>query len=71
MKAKINLVTMTDIQRFVDTVSKIKEEVILKDSVGHCVSAKSMLGALYSLEWKDVYVHCDKDITGLILEWIV
>lgn len=71
MKAKINLDTMTDIQRFVNAVSNVEEDVVLKDSIGHCVSAKSLIGAIYSMEWTDVYVYCDKDIAGLILEWIV
>ena len=71
MRAKINLDTMTDIQKFVSVVSKVDEEVTLKDSAGHCVSAKSLLGAIYSLEWADIYCHCDKDIESLILEWII
>lgn len=71
MRAKINLVTMTDIQRFVDTVSSVEEDVTLKDNAGHCVSAKSLIGAIYSMEWSEVYCYCEKDIESLILEWII
>lgn len=71
MRAKINLDTMTDIQKFVNVVSTVEEEVTLKDSAGHCVSAKSLLGALYTLEWADVYCYCEKDIGSLILDWII
>ena len=71
MKAKINLDTMTDIQKFVNTVSSVEEDVTLKDDAGHCVSAKSLIGAIYSMEWATVYCHCAKDISGLIIQWIV
>ena len=71
MRAKINLNTMTDVQKFVDTVSDVNEDVILKDNAGHCVSAKSLLGAIYTMEWADVYCECSKDISGSILSWIV
>ena len=71
MKVKINLVTMTDVQKFINAVEPVEENVTLQDSAGHCVSAKSMLGAIYTMEWAEVYCHCTKDISGLILPWIV
>lgn len=71
MNAKINLDTMTDIRNFTDAVSHIKEDVILKDNAGHCVNAKSLIGALYTMEWVDVYCSCERDISGIILPWIV
>jgi hypothetical protein len=71
MKVKIGLNTMTDIRVFVDRVSSVEEDVILKDNTGHCVNAKSLLGAVYTMEWTDVYCECKKDISGRILPWIV
>ena len=71
MRHKIRLDTMRDIQRFVDTVSNIDTKVTLEDGAGHCVNAKSLLGAIYTTEWTHVYCYCDKDISGMILEWIV
>ena len=71
MRRQIRLDTMTDIQKFVNTVSGVTERVILEGDEGHRVSAKSLLGAIYSMEWTRIYCHCDKDISGLILPWTV
>ena len=71
MRVKLNLDKMSDIQKFVDIASRVEEPVILKDAAGHCVSAKSLLGALYSLEWAEIYCECDKDITCSIFPWVV
>lgn len=71
MKVEINLDTMSSIQKFVEVTSKIEDEIILRDNAGHCVSAKSLLGAIYSLEWETIYCYCSKDISGAILPWII
>lgn len=71
MKQKIRLDTMSDIQKFVSVVSKTGEKVTLEDGEGHCVSATSLLGALYSMEWANIYCHCNKDISGTILPWSI
>ena len=71
MLQKIRLDTMSDVQNFVKVVSRVEEKVILEDSDGHCVSAVSILGALYSMEWANIYCRCEKDISGMILPWII
>jgi hypothetical protein len=71
MRQKIRLDTMTDVQKFIDVVSKVDRKVTLEDGEGHCVSASSLLGALYSMEWEHIYCYCEKDISGIILPWIV
>ena len=71
MRQKIRLDTMSDIQKFVEIVSRTNEQVFLEDSTGMRVSAKSILGGLYALEWSEIYCHCDKDISVSILPWIV
>lgn len=71
MRQRIRLDTMSDIQNFIEAVSKTNENVILEDNDGHCVSASSLLGALYSMEWTCIYCHCKKDITRAILPWII
>ena len=71
MRQKVCLDTMTDIQKFVEVVSRVGETVTLEDGDGHCVSASSLLGALYSMEWNEVYCCCHKDIAGYILPWII
>lgn len=71
MRVRINLITTSDVKNFVNAISAVEEDVTLIDSVKHCVSGKSLLGAIYTLEWDEVYCLCDKDITQLILPWIV
>ena len=71
MKHQVRLDTMTDIQKFVEVVSRVNESVYLEDNSGFKVSAKSLLGALLSMEWNEVYCYCDKDISGSILPWII
>ena len=71
MRQRIRLDTMSDIRSFVDTVSTVTEKVILEDDDGNRVSAKSLLGAVYTVEWKTIYCYCDKDISGIIFPWII
>lgn len=71
MRQQIRLDTMSDIRNFVETMSKISDNVILEDGDGHCVSAKSLLGVIYTFEWTRIFCYCEKDISGLILNWIV
>jgi hypothetical protein len=71
MRAKINIDTLGSVHKFVNTVSHVEEHVMLEDGNGLCVSAKSVLGSLYALEFTDIYCTCERDISGLILEWIV
>lgn len=71
MRVKIRLDTMNDINSFVKAALSVPEKVILEDNEGNRVSAKSLLGALYSLEWNEIYCYCDKDISGTLLKWII
>lgn len=49
-KYKIELVTMSDCNQFVETVSKIKGNIVLEDGRGYRVSAKSFIGTLAATE---------------------
>ena len=71
MRVKIRLDTLSEVHAFVDAVSNFKEKVELVDDEGHCVSAKSILGALYSFEWSQIYCRCEKDISLAIFPWLV
>ena len=71
MRQKIRLDTMSDVQKFVEVASTVGDEVILEDGNGHRVSASSLLGVLYSMEWTHIYCYCTKDISGVILPWII
>lgn len=71
MRQRVRLDTMTDINKFIEVVSRIDDMVFLEDNSGYRVSAKSLLGALLSMEWNEVYCCCSKDISGSILPWII
>ena len=71
MRVKIRLDTLSEVNKFVEVTSSFKENIDLVDDEGHCVSAKSILGALYSFEWNDIYCECERDISLAILEWII
>lgn len=70
MKVKVALETMSDIYEFVAIASKIPEPVSL---IGEDfkVNAKSLLGALYTMEWKEVWCECEKDIYGKITKFVI
>lgn len=70
MKAKINLDTGAAIKRFVEICSRIDERILLVDSDNFCVSAKSLLGAVATMDWSEVYVVCEKDIRASIMEYL-
>lgn len=72
MRQKIRLDTMTDIETFVTKVSAIPEPVFIEDGQGSRVTAKSlMFTATAKMYWSDVYVTCEKDISGIILPWLI
>lgn len=71
MRVKIRLDTMSEVNKFVEAVSGFDEKVELVDDEGHCVSAKSLLGALYSFEWDNIYCSCSKDISSSIMAWMI
>ena len=59
---KINLVTMTDIQKFIQIADSFPKDCLrVVDNEGQEVSAQSMLGMLYSLEWKNTYLYSKKE----------
>ena len=71
MKVKVRLDTLSDIKGFVNAVSSIAADVHLTDGNSLTVSAKSILGAMYTMEWDEVYCTCDKDIYSAIRAFVV
>lgn len=71
MKAKIRLDTMKDINQFVAVCSKIPTVVHITDGAGLKVSAKSVLGVMYAMEFSEIWCECEKDIYSHIEPFIV
>ena len=70
MKARVELVTMEDAANMVKIASQVKEPVYLVGE-GFRVSAKSLLGALCSMEWNELWCECEKDIYSKIEKFVV
>ena len=71
MKVKIRLDTMDEIRNFVTITTKIPYDIHLEDGTGYRVSAKSILGAMATLEWNNLYCLCEHDIYTKIDSFIV
>ena len=69
-RAKVRLDTQTDIANFVNRVTSVSVPVFLT-SGAYCVSGKSLLGAIYTLEWENLWCECEQDIYHLITDFIV
>lgn len=70
MKAKINIDTLNSINRFVEICSRLNYKINLIDGDQYCVSAKSLIGAIATMDWSDVYVECSHDIRSYIEEFL-
>ena len=70
-RPEIRLDTLSQVNKFVEAMSVLHEEVWLADDNGCRVSAKSLLGALYSMEWKHVYCYCNSDINAKLMPWMI
>lgn len=71
MRARINIDTLHKINEFVNICSQLDCEVNLIDGEGYCISGKSLLGAIATTDWSEVFVECEKDIYSLIEDFIV
>ena len=70
-RTQIRLDTMNSINKFVETMSHLDDNVWLEDGSGIRVSAKSLLGCIYSLEWTRIYCFCERDINAYLIPWAI
>lgn len=70
MKVRIELDTLSDVRDFVNVVSSVAAPVHLV-SGNLCVSAKSLLGAMYTMEWAEVWCECEEDIYNRIAKFVI
>lgn len=70
-KYRIELVTAKDCQDFVSVTSRCTGAVVLESSNGFRINAKSLIGAMASMEWEDLYCVSENDIYNKIERWIV
>ena len=70
MKVKIELDTLSDVRDFVNIATSVAAPVHLV-SEHFRVSAKSLLGAMYTMEWAEVWCECDEDIYHKIEKFVI
>ena len=70
MKAKVNLDTMSRINAFVTICSRLDCKVDLIDGTGYRVSAKSLIAAIATMDWSEVFVECERDIYAYVYEFL-
>ena len=70
MKNKIRLETLADINDFVNIVSTVEGPVRLEDGTGFVVNAKSLIGAMYTVEWEELWCVSEADIYRKIERFI-
>ena len=61
-RTKIELVGLTDVNKFVAITSKLPGKIKLTDGESYSVNAKSLLGCLASMEWDELYCESEVDI---------
>lgn len=71
MRAKIRLDTSNDAINFAHITSQLEGKIVVKDSNGFCVNAKSVLGALHALEFNELWVESENDIWMKIKDFII
>lgn len=70
MRNKIHLETVKDAMDFSNIAVNVHGDVRIMDGAGHCVDAKSLIGALYSLEFEELWVESDHDIYSKIAQYV-
>ena len=70
MRVKINIDTLSKVNTFVEICSKLGGKIDLVDGEGYRVSAKSLIGAIATMDWNKVYVESEKDIYTHIRDFV-
>lgn len=70
MKNKIIIDTRTAALELAAITKGIDADVIITDNNGMRVNAKSLVGALYAMEFEEVWIESDVDIYDLIKDFV-
>ena len=70
MRVKIGLETLSDVKEFVNIMTRVKSKAVLVDKDRNfMVNAKSLLGAMYTVEWDEVWLESDEDLYSQIMKF--
>ena len=70
-RVKIRIETSEQAVKFVNQLVHTDAEVHLTDGNNFRVNGRSLLGALCSMEWSEVYCESDKPIDSILMDYIV
>ena len=70
-KYRIRLDTMADVNRFVGIATQIPGKLILTDDENFTVNGKSLLGAMYTFEWDQIFCQSENEIYFKIRDFII
>ena len=70
MKNKIIIDTRTAALELAAITNGIDADVTITDNNGMRVNAKSLIGALYAMEFNEVWIECDVDIYDQIKDFV-
>lgn len=73
MRAKIRIDTVSDVNKFVNITSNLKQPITITDGNGLRVNAKSVIGVLHALEFDNLVCETenDNDIYMAIKEFVI
>lgn len=70
MKNRIRLDTMKDVTEFVAIVGEYDFPITITDNTGLRVNAKSVIGAIHAMEFKELWVESEQDIYEAIKPFV-
>lgn len=71
MRIKISIDRMSDINELVQICSKLPYDIKLIDGKNYCVSAKSLIGGIATMDWTEVFIECSTDIYSHIQKFAI
>lgn len=73
MKVRLRLDTVTDVNKFVNITTALKQPITITDGNGLRVNAKSVIGVLHALEFDNLVCETedDNDIYMAIKEFVI
>lgn len=71
MRVQIRLDTLHDVQDFVNIVTRMHGNIYITDNAELKVSAKSLLGAIYAMEFEELWCESEEDIYRNIQDFII
>ena len=71
MKVKIRLETLSDVHRFVKIATAHSGDIHITDGNDLRVSAKSLLGTIYAMEFDNIWCESEEDIYHAIEKFII